>query len=114
MNMDYNEAGDINIQLITGRTLESVTNEGQYIVFRCTDGSMFDAYIMGEHEEVIGEPNDLIGKVIASASIEASYAWPTHVLRADDGTVVRWMGMSDGYDSESVYFTRLPKTNKDE
>ena len=114
MNIEY----DKNIQLIVGRTLESVTNEAdESVVFLCTDGSAFEAYHMQDCSEwvsvhdIAGDLNDLVGKTITSASAWSSYTWTTHVFRADDGTVVqvRWLGVSNGYYSELVYFGRTQK-----
>ena len=126
---------DKNIQLIVGRTLESVTNEAdESVVFVCTDGSAFEAYHMQDCSEwvsvhdIAGDLDDLVGKTITSASAWSSciwpsdvtitsasawssYTWTTQIFRADDGTVVqvRWLGVSNGYYSELVYFGRTQK-----
>lgn len=114
------------INLMVGKTLEKVTDDGDEMLFVCTDGSAFRAYHMQnccEHvriHDVKGEFSSLCGKPLTLASVAESGEWPgdvpndgfrksftwtTFIFQAGDETVVvRWLGESNGYYSESVYF----------
>ena len=118
--------------LLVGRTIERIeTNkENDEMLFVCTDGEAFRAYHMQDCcESVIihdikGTLCDLIGHAIVEASEDEdienwppdvekpeyceSFTWTTHRFKAANGAevVVRWLGESNGYYSESVYFQR--------
>ena len=134
--MDYNDDYDVSIELIIGKRIESVANEkDESIIFVCDDGDAFEAHHMQDCcesvlvHDIVGDLQDLVGKKITAASGESSDQWPadvpkaeytesftwtTHVFTGDDGTTVRvrWLGESNGYYSESVYFGRTHKPIK--
>lgn len=121
--------------LLVGRTIESIeVNEDQdEMYFVCTDGEAFRAYHMQDCCESVvihdfsGNLPDLIGSPIVQATEEStdeewpadvekpdfleSFTWTTHrfVTQAGSEVVVRWVGESNGYYSESVYFERTHK-----
>ena len=122
--------------LLVGKTLECVEiNEDEdEIYFCCTDGEAFRAYHMQDCcesvsvHDISGSLQDLIGSPIVEAEEiidsenwpsdvpqsecrDDSFRWTTHRLKAASGVevVVRWLGESNGYYSESVYFQRTHK-----
>ncbi len=121
--------------LLIGKTLECVEiNECQdEIYFCCTDGEAFRAYHMQDCCERVSihdtsvSLQDLIGSLIVESSATRddenwpsdvekskwteSFTWTTHRLKSASGVevVVRWLGESNGYYSESVYFQRTHK-----
>lgn len=123
------------VSLLIGKTLECVEiNEDQdEIYFCCTDGEAFRAYHMQDCcesvsvHDISGSLQDLIGSPIVESSATRddenwpsdveksrwteSFTWTTHKLKAASGVevVVRWLGESNGYYSESVYFQRTHK-----
>lgn len=69
-------------------------------------------------EEVIGDLDDLVDSPILDARVESnsdnppinadSWTWTFYILRTQKGTVtLRWLGESNGYYSESVYFSKI-------
>ena len=118
--------------LLVGRTIEMIeTNkENDEMLFVCADGEAFRAYHMQDCCESVaihdikGTLCDLIGQAIIEASADEdsdnwpddvekpkyleSFTWTTHRFKAANGVeiVVRWLGESNGYYGESVYFQR--------
>jgi hypothetical protein len=122
--------------LLVGKTLESIEVNGQpgdEMLFVCTDGEAFRAYHMQDCCESVsihdikGMLCDLIGSPIVEASEESesdewpadvekpkcteSFTWTTHRFKTQAGAevVVRWLGESNGYYGEGVYFQRTHK-----
>lgn len=108
---------------IVGVTMQSVTRgsdgRGDYIEFASVDGRKWEMY-HGQDccesvdiEDIDGELSDLEGTPISFA-YESSMAypgasesgtWTFYRIGTNKGTVViRWLGQSNGYYSEGVYF----------
>ncbi len=125
---------ECSIELLVGKTIQSVT-VGQFndtIDFECKDGSCFQMYHMQDCCESVSiyDGDDslklLVGKQITEATEDTSatwpedagerewypesYTWTVYTMKAGDITArVRWLGESNGYYSESVYFQRTHK-----
>lgn len=121
---------DSKISLLLGKTLTKVTATEDEIRFECSDGSNFMLYHMQDCCERVrvfktdGDWADLIGKQIESTWEETitdgnppgvtyspsrydSYTWTVYTIRAAGASVdCIWLGVSNGYYSESVYFQR--------
>jgi len=119
---------DSNISLLLGKTLTKVTATADEIHFECSDGSNFMLYHMQdccEHVRVFktdGDWDDLIGKQIESTWESTirygnppgviydpyeSYTWSVFTVQTAGAAVeCIWLGESNGYYSESVYFRR--------
>ena len=124
MYIDYDKYCDID-QLV-GKVVMSITgmeNGSDKVVFACDDGSeytMFHAQDCCECvqlDDVEGDVDDLLGQivvaeVVSSEGAEApeyadSYTWTFYRLATAKGFVVlRWLGESNGYYSESVDFAK--------
>jgi hypothetical protein len=130
MHSDYGDPS-----LLIGRTLESVEVRGdkEEMFFVCTDGEAFRAYHMQDCcesvsiHDVSGNPSDLVGSPVVEASEMTSFDWPhdvlepkylpdsftwtTHRFKTQSGVevVVRWLGESNSYYGEGVYFQRTHK-----
>lgn len=118
--------------LLIGKTLEKIDiNEfNDEMLFICTDGDAFRAYHMQDCCETVsiydikGVITDILGSKIIYATEDTSgdmpddvssqcisndsFTWTTHkfVTENNKTLVVRWLGQSNGYYSESVYFQR--------
>ena len=104
-------------------TVEMVTSEGEtYRLFH--DQNCCESVSV---EEVIGDPADLIGQVVHDAEVSTdsdithrpeigyvdSFTWTFYRIVTPRGTVVlRWLGTSNGYYSESVDFARALTENE--
>lgn len=119
---------DSTIELLMGKTLTKIIQSSDEVYFHCKDGDVFRAYHMQDCCEsvsvydVVGDLYSLIGspiKVAKEDSIEPvdipsdhkysdySHTWTIHTLETETSKVViRWLGESNGYYSESVYFQR--------
>jgi hypothetical protein len=123
------------ISLLIGKTIASITQEKDRILFVCTDGDSFEAYHMQDCcesvdiHDVKGNLQSLVGKTIKDVNENISSDWPSDVentcskwdsftwtkhtfLTDTDIVTVRWLGISNGYYSESVHFTRVHKQLK--
>ena len=113
---------------LVGKTIKSVTGlekDSDQITFACDDGSEYFMY----HEQdccesvyiadIDGDASDLVGGLVVDAREEVggdynasedlflddSYTWTFYHLQTTKGSVViRWLGTSNGYYSESVDF----------
>lgn len=123
----YNET---KIDVLVGKTIEKIDSSNENILFVCKDEA-FEMYHMQDCCESVrvhnidGDLQSLIGKEVVKASCEVSDSWPNDVLMpkyTDSFTwttftietvtskvTVRWLGESNGYYSESVYFGRTHK-----
>lgn len=115
--------------LLVGKTLTNVDVIDEEVLFFCDDTSAFRAYHMQDCceyvriEEVLGDVKDLFGsKVVQSEGFVLdewpedmdtpeyldSWTWTYHYIKTESGKEVtfKWLGTSNGYYSERVYFTR--------
>ena len=120
------------MSLLVGKTLESVKETGEEMLFVCTDGDAFRAYHMQDCcesvaiHDITGEIQSLIGSPIVEATEDVtsedwpndvpteyceSFTWTTHCFRTEAGNevIVRWLGESNGYYGEDVHFGRTHK-----
>ena len=126
MYADENDLG-----LLLGKTLESVEENGDEMLFLCADGDAFRAYHMQDCcesvviHDITGDVQSLVGSPIVHATEDISDKWPedvprghsesftwtTHHFRTETGSevVVRWRGESNGYYGEDVHFGRTHK-----
>ena len=117
---------DNQIAMLIGKTIKSVKEDGDRVLFVCTDGSAFEMYHMQDCCESVniydikGELGSLVGQTVIAAEEHVSGDWPaevptpdwlesftwtTYVIQTDSAiSVIRWLGQSNGYYSESVYF----------
>lgn len=114
---------------LVGKTIVDIQGckvRSDYIVFKCSDGSEYDMRHYQDCcesvdiDDVVGDPLDLIGTPILMADEavnppETSEAgnhyepatWTFYKLATQNGYVtIKWMGVSNGYYSEDVDFTR--------
>jgi hypothetical protein len=110
---------------LLGKTMASVENGGDELVFTTTDGKRFRLYHSQgcceyvRIESVVGDLNDLVGEPLLVAEESTgetpadyrfryapdSYTWTFYKFATRKGYVdVRWLGESNGYYSESVDF----------
>jgi hypothetical protein len=119
----YGNYCDVNV--LTGKTLESLVDEGNELIFKTTDGETYRMYHEQDCcesvvlEDVVGDLQDLVGSVIlvaeevegeSPADFEAyeSYTWTFYKFATRKGYVdLRWLGQSNGYYSESVSFCKV-------
>ena len=119
------------LSVMLGKTLAKVENlDGDRVLFTLDDGSQFNAYhlqdccedvnvhsIVGNLDDIIGVPlitvetstfkNCTPSELSAECVEEESFTWTLHTLATERGRVViRWLGTSNGYYGESVYFGR--------
>lgn len=116
---------DSSIQLLVGKTLSSISVHDDVVYFNCIDGDNFRAYHMQDCCEnvrvwdTLGDKSSIIGEIIISTDethddpldvtyrAYESYTWTIHTIRTRNGFfTIRWLGESNGYYSESVYFQR--------
>ncbi len=113
-----------NVNVLKGKTLESVKDQGDELVFKTTDGEVYRMYHEQDCcenvrlEDVVGDLQDLVGSEIlvaeevkgeGPADFEAyeSYTWTFYKFATRKGYVdLRWLGESNGYYSESVSFIK--------
>ena len=118
----------MNINTLVGLTLAQVHGcepESDQVVFTSTCGRVFKLWHdqdCCEHVrlvEVIGDPGDMIGSPIGQAeessnneeTSDGSQTWTFYRLATAKGSLVlRWLGESDGYYSESVDFDDVTTT----
>lgn len=116
---------------MVGKTLTGISGAeagSELIRFECADGTAYemqhiqDCCESVEVESVVGDVADLIGVPILVAEERESQerpadaaadlyceseTWTFYTLRTIRGSVdIRWLGASNGYYSESVYFKR--------
>jgi len=114
---------DVNV--LKGKTLVSVVDHGDELVFKTTDGETYRMYHQQdccEHvvlDDVVGDLQDLVGSEILVAEkvdgespvdFEAyeSHTWTFYKFATHNGYVdLRWLGSSNGYYSEGVDFVKV-------
>jgi hypothetical protein len=127
MYIDYEKRCDISAMI--GKTITDVRHLEQgsdSVVFGCLDGSEYTMY----HDQdccesvsisdVEGDVSDLVGSIVVVAeSVDSSdfpspageyvesYTWTFYRIATAKGfIVIRWLGESNGYYSESVDFAK--------
>jgi hypothetical protein len=113
------------VSILLGKTLISLKNLGDELVFKTTDGEIYRmvhyqnccerVYI----DDICGDLNDLVGEPItyaeecsnvdlpAKSKWDDSYTWTFYKFATRKGWVdIRWYGSSNGYYSESVSFCK--------
>ena len=121
---------EININTLIGKTLQSINGAGKYsdeITFIVNDKEQFKMYHSQDCcegvlvEDISGDINDLINTPILQAEestnntdnlgredLDDSHTWTFYRLTTIKGQVViRWLGESNGYYSESISFVKL-------
>ncbi len=121
---------DHNISELNGRTIIEVIGcekGSDEINIKCSDGTSWrmlhnqDCCESVSVEDVCGDVADLIGLVVEARQecgdvhpegfvpheYMYSYTWTFYIIQTNKGAVtIRWLGESNGYYSESVYFER--------
>jgi hypothetical protein len=113
-----------NVDVLKGKTLVSLTDEGNELIFKTTDGETYRMYHEQDCcesvvlEDVVGDLQDLVGSEIliaeevegeSPADFEAyeSYTWTFYKFATRKGYVdLRWLGQSNGWYSEGVSFVK--------
>ncbi|MBH3729025.1 hypothetical protein I5M03_27990 [Pseudomonas aeruginosa] len=115
---------------LLGKTIKQITGleaGSDSVYFECEDGSLFRMYhqqdccesvsiddIEGDESDLVGQPL-VVAEEVSSEDFPAppgdyveSYTWTFYRLATAKGfVVIRWLGESNGYYSESVYFCRI-------
>ena len=128
MYIDYDKRSDIST--ILGQTIVSITgldDSSAEVVFELADGRQFGMHhaqdccesvsindVEGDIQDLIGLPL-LVAEEVVSSDFPAppgdyveSYTWTFYRLATQKGyVVVRWLGESNGYYSESVTFGQI-------
>lgn len=125
---------ECNIAMMIGKKLESFEQDNDRVLLVCEDGSAFEMYHMQdccEHvavNDIKGELQSLVGSMIISTTEDVSGDWPADVeldyrpesftwttytiQTAEAACIIRWLGQSNGYYSENVYFGMTHKPIK--
>jgi hypothetical protein len=116
--------GYCNVSELKGKTLVSLEDVGNELIFKTTAGEVYRMYHQQDCcesvvlEDVVGDLEDLVGSEIllaeevegeSPADFEAyeSYTWTFYKFATRKGYVdLRWLGQSNGYYSEGVSFVR--------
>lgn len=117
----------MSISELKGKTLKSVdglVEDNDIVIFKCTDGSVYHMYHCQdccEHVRIVdicGDVEDLQNSLVVGAYQSTSNAedvsdygtWTFYHIQTTKGSVViRWLGESNGYYSESVDFKLINK-----
>lgn len=123
---------DIGVGVLVGKTVASIVNNGDEILFNTEDGKQF---WMGHHqdccesvrvEDIVGDLDDLLNTTILvaeertdSGEVEDgwgdSFTWTFYEFRTINGSVtIRWYGTSNGYYSERVSFEDRSEKDSDD
>jgi hypothetical protein len=133
MNFDYSDK-EIEFSELKGSILERIFCEigGRTITFETYAGEIYLLFhvrgccerveiidIIGDLEDIIGEPILMAEKVTSQTDIDglhrpwledSSFTWSFYKLATIKGSVtIRWYGASNGYYSEEVDFIRIVK-----
>jgi predicted RNA-binding protein len=115
-------------QLIGKRIKQIVEHSEDVVYIECDNNEAFRMYHMQDCCEMVrvwditGDLNAVVGQVVLNATEDESREWPEGVpfsnpdesftwttftvVTAAAPIVIRWLGESNGYYSESVYFER--------
>ena len=116
---------------LKGKTLSSIENRGDELVFTTTEGEVYRMYHEQDCcesvyiEDIVGDLEDLVGSEILRAEesmdlfdvirdsekepehTDESFTWTFYKFATRKGYVdIRWYGTSNGYYSESVSFIK--------
>lgn len=111
---------------LVGKTLSSINESGDEIVFVTTDGERYRMYHEQdccecvEIEDIVGDLADLVdSEILVAEEVDGespadfdnmfydSYTWTYYKFATLKGYVdIRWLGRSNGYYSERVSFER--------
>jgi hypothetical protein len=111
----------MDIDVLKGKTITKCyqNNDGDELIFECSDGSIYKQYHEQDCcesvsiEDICGDLNDLVGQVIrdafeSSSAGESNYGsstWTFYtIVTMQSAVTIRWYGESNGYYSESVNF----------
>ncbi len=115
---------------LLGKTMTSVENKGDELVFTTTEGKSFKLYhsqdccenvsiesVVGDLADLVGEPllmaEESSGETPADYKFEyepGSYTWTFYKFATRKGYVdVRWLGESNGYYAEGVDFAEAQR-----
>lgn len=122
---------EANFSDLMGKTLTTIVNENDELIFTTNEGEIFKAYHDQDCcesvriEDIEGDLNDLIGTPILQAEevtnsdepkpneYAESFTWTFYKLATINGYVtIRWLGESNGYYSESVSFCKADQNGK--
>lgn len=122
---------EANFSDLMGKTLTTIVNENDELIFTTNEGEIFKAYHDQDCsesvriEDVEGDLNDLIGTPILQAEevtnsdepkpdeYDETFTWTFYKLATIKGYVtIRWLGESNGYYSESVSFCKADQNGK--
>ncbi|HCT6924804.1 TPA: hypothetical protein OT661_005260 [Pseudomonas aeruginosa] len=115
---------------LLGKTIKQITGleaGSDSVDFECEDGSLFRMYHVQDCcesvsiDDIEGDASDLVGQPLVVAEDVSSddfpappgdyvesYTWTFYRLATVKGfVVIRWLGESNGYYSESVDFSRI-------
>lgn len=113
------------IKQLEGKVIKSITGGltgGDEIIFTCEDGSIFKMHHEQECcesvtiEDTDGDLQDLVGQYVIDASERTQSqdansggeTWTFYIIRTVKTSItIRWYGVSNGYYSESVSFTKI-------
>lgn len=134
MNNWYYNEGYRDISDLVGKTIVDVIGlekDSDQITFVCDDGSEYLMYHKQDCcesvyvNDVCGDVSDLIGGLVTEAREETnsedstgieypdSFTWTFYHIQTTKGhVVIRWLGESNGYYSESVDFKLVNKGGK--
>lgn len=143
MYRNSNETETVDFSVLKGKTLKSIDNRGEEIIFTTTEGETYrqiyyeDCCAGCSVEEIHGDLEDLVGTPIlhaeevssgepddAEAARRAkdeyyyksdSETWTFYKASTIKGSVtIRWYGSSNGYYSESPTFELIKKRSDNE
>jgi hypothetical protein len=121
---------DHGVAVLKGKTLSSVTEQDDSIIFVTTEGEVYKMFHSQDCcesvyiESIVGDLDDLVGSEILVAEdnenlfdvirnfgskrdSDESYTWTFYKFATRKGYVdIRWYGSSNGYYSESVDFIK--------
>jgi hypothetical protein len=128
------------ISVLIGKTIAKIDKEYAYggrivsLIFHCDDGSRYKMHHDEQQgseeiilEDISGDLEDLVGTPMLTAEVRTNessdqeydadgdwhYTWTFYTFATKKGYVgLRWVGKSNGYYSEEVYFSDI--TNKDD
>ncbi len=116
------------IKELKGKTIIDIKTEETYIIFTCSDGSVYKMYHYQDCCEIVviddiwGDLKTLLNSPITYAEksmshedikpniniIDSSVTWTFYKLATINGWVdIRWFGTSNGYYSEEVDFEKI-------
>ena len=124
------------INELLGKTLTDITRLHDYdrLIFTCSDRSVYTMYhfqdccedvsiddICGNLDELLGSPILMAEEVVSEntnpeglTNTDESFTWTFYKIGTVKGVVtIRWYGGSNGYYSESVYFTLTTNPTED-